>query len=151
MLKLIKQNMLNFCQNKKGVLVFSLFLTFCLFFLNVSFIEAIRAEIDWPELPGGLRIEDGEGSPGNLTASLPELIRYIFNFAIAIAGLIAFIRLVYGGFRYLTSAGNVAAQRDARDILTSAIIGLLLLLASVLLLRIINPDVLILRSDFLGL
>lgn len=138
--------MLNFHQNKKGALLFSLFLIFYLFFLNVSSVGAGKAEIDWPELPGGLRIEDGNGSPGNLTATLPELIRYVFNFSIAIGGLVAFVMLVYGGFRYLTSAGNPAAQTDAKDILTSAIIGLLLLLASVLLLQVINPDVLMLKD-----
>ena len=145
MLKLIEETMPNFHQNKKGVLIFSLFLILCLFFLNIPSAEAIRAEVNWPDLPGGVRIEDGEESPGNLTATLPELVRYVFNFSIAIGGLVAFVMLVYGGFRYLTSAGSPAAQTDAKDILTSAIIGLLLLLTSVLLLQVINPDILMLK------
>lgn len=129
--------MLTFFQNKikKEMIFFSFFLFFCLFFLNVS--PAGATEVTWPTLPGGFTIRDN--------TSLPELVKYIFNFSIMIAGLAAFFMLVFGGFRYLTSVGNAAAQKDARDIISSAIVGLLLLLASYLLLQVINPDILILK------
>ncbi|MFC1663533.1 hypothetical protein ACFL0A_00140 [Patescibacteria group bacterium] len=135
--------MFNFYQNKKKkkLLLFFLFLGFCLFFLNVSPVKALKAEVDWPELPGGVKIEEG----GQISATLPSLIEYLFNFALMIGGLAAFFMLILGGFRYLTSTGNPTATSDAKDRITSAILGLLLLLASYLLLQVINPDILILK------
>ena len=124
---------------KKEFLLFFLILIVSLFVLDIS--QSLATEVDWPSLPlpgGGQATIDDD-------TELNELVRYIFNFTIMIAGLLAFFMLVFGGFRYLTSAGNPAAQKDAKDILTSAILGLLLLLGSYLLLQVINPDILILK------
>ncbi len=128
--------MRNFYQKKikKEAILFLLLLIFC---LTVSALPVRATEVQWPTLPGGFTIRDN--------TPLPELVRYIFNFTIMIAGLAAFFMLVFGGFRYLTSAGNPAAQKDAKDIITSAIVGLLLLLTSYLLLQVINPDILTLK------
>lgn len=128
--------MFNFFKNtiKKRALL--LFLEFYLFFLQTP--QAGAMEIDWPTLPGGLTIDSG--------TTLPQLITYFFNFSIAISGILAFAMLVYGGFRYVSSVGSPSAQKDARDIISSALLGVLLLLASVLLLQLINPDILTLKN-----
>ena len=126
---------------KKWLLTFFVFLVFCLVIPNIIPVQAIMAEVDWPEV-GGIKIEEG----GKLVATLPQLVQYFFNFSIAIGGIAAFAMLVLGGFRFLTSAGNPSAQKDAKDIITSAIIGLLLLLSSYLLLQVINPDILTLED-----
>lgn len=128
---------------KKELLISLLFIIFC--FLIASPVQALRAEIDWPEF-GGVRIDDGSGDNTNLITSLPQLVQYIFNFAVGISGLLAFAMLVYGGVKYMSSAGNPTTQRDAMDIIKSALLGVLLLLGSVILLQVINPDVLILNS-----
>jgi hypothetical protein len=135
--------MLNLHWNKikKGPVALFFLTYFCILFLIPSPVEAIQAEINWPEI-GGVKIAEG----GNLVATLPQLVQYFFNFAIAIGGIAAFSMLVFGGFRFLTSAGNPSAQKDAKDIITSAIVGLLLLLCSYLLLQVINPDILTLKS-----
>ena len=135
--------MLKFFQNKikKEFLALFLLTTFCLLFLSVSPVGAIQAEVDWPEI-GGIVIEENM----ELKATLPQLVQYFFNFSIAIGGILAFAMLVLGGFRFLTSAGNPSAQKDAKDIITSAVIGLLLLLSSYLLLQVINPDILMLKD-----
>ena len=131
--------MLKFFQKKikKELTILFFLTTFCLLFLSVSPVGAKQMEIDWPEV-GGITIEEG--------TTLPQLVQYFFNFSIAIGGIAAFAMLVLGGFRFLTSAGNPTAQKDAKDIITSAIIGLLLLLASYLLLEVINPDLLMLEE-----
>ncbi len=92
-----------------------------------------RLEVKYPSIQGIRPIAEGEDA-------LPIFIRYIFTFAIAIAGLIAFAVLVFAGFRYLASAGNPTAMRDARESITAALLGLILLLGSVLLLITINPQ-----------
>ena len=131
--------LLNIFSNKKnqGVLSLLLLIFLCFFPLIVNG----DTEVNWPTVPkvggGTMTITD--------STTLPELVSFLFTFSIMIAGLTAFSMFIYGGLRYLTSAGNAATQKDARDIITSAIVGLLLLLGSYLLLQLINPDILILK------
>jgi len=56
-------------------------------------------------------------------------------FAAAIA---LFIMLLYGGFKYLTSAGNPESVASAQKTLTYAIIGIVLIALSYLILVIIQ-------------
>ena len=55
-----------------------------------------------------------------------RVIQYVLGFL----GLIAVILILFGGFRYLTSAGNQEAIDSAKKILRSAVIGLLIVLLS---------------------
>ena len=96
-------------------------------------------EVDYPAIPGA--------PPPSETTLLPEYIKYLYNFSIVIAGLIAFFSLVYGGFRYLISAGQPLAMADARSQITAGVIGLAIILASFLLLITINPQLTILKLD----
>ncbi len=74
------------------------------------------------------------------SSALPaDLVNQFLNFAFLGAGLLAFGMVVYGGIKYTLSAGNIASQADARDQITQALIGLLLLVGSGLILRTINP------------
>ena len=82
----------------------------------------------------------GEESAITETPLLPAYVKYVFNFGIGIAGLIAFLMLVYGGFRYLTSAGNPSAMSDANSQIFAGLIGLIVILGSWLLLTTINPQ-----------
>jgi hypothetical protein len=61
-----------------------------------------------------------------------------------VIGLITFGALIYGGFRYLTSAGNPTAMSDAKDQISSALLGLILLFCSWLILNTINPELILL-------
>lgn len=104
-----------------------------LFFSLAGFVLAQRQlEVNYPEI-GGIK-------PTVTTISLPEYIKYIFNISIALAGLIVFGVLVYAGFRYLTSAGNIAAMQDAKERIGGAGLGLLVILGSYLILTTINPQ-----------
>ncbi len=65
-----------------------------------------------------------------------------FNVGLGLAGGIAFLFLIYGGFLYLTSGGNPETLQKAKEIIVSAITGLLLIIFSVFLLRLIASDIL---------
>jgi len=66
----------------------------------------------------------------------------ILGLAIGIAGGIAFILMVVGAIRMLVSGGDPEALAAGRDMLTSAIAGLLFMIFSVVILRIIGFDIL---------
>ena len=67
---------------------------------------------------------------------------YIFKTGIGIAVGIAFLYFLYGTFNVLTSAGNPEKIEEAKQIITSSLTGLLLIIFSVFLLGVIGVDVL---------
>lgn len=71
-----------------------------------------------------------------------EFIGFILKWAIGIGGGIAFLLIIFAGFQIMTSAGNPERLQAGRELLTSAIAGLILLVFSVFILRIIGVDIL---------
>ena len=62
-----------------------------------------------------------------------------YTFALIVSGILAFGAIVYGGFKYATSAGNASKQAEGRSWIWSALIGLLLLAGAYIILNTINP------------
>ncbi|KPJ56464.1 hypothetical protein AMJ49_04775 [Parcubacteria bacterium DG_74_2] len=121
--------------NKKILIIFSLIILSTLLLSSFSLAQK-PLEVDYPEV-------FGETLPEKPV--LPEYIKYIFNLALLLGGLVAFGALVYGGFRYLTSVGSPAAMDDAKNQITAGILGLVILLASYLILTTVNPQLAILK------
>jgi len=79
---------------------------------------------------------------GCLPIDLPPLFQmYIFTYGIGMVGGIAFLYLIYGFFLILTSGGNAEKIEQAKQIIISALSGLILIIFSVLLLKIIGTDI----------
>ncbi|MBI2577612.1 MAG: hypothetical protein HYV77_02075 [Candidatus Wildermuthbacteria bacterium] len=76
----------------------------------------------------------------NTDQELTKFIAWLYYFMIGIGGLLAFLMLTWGGVQYLSSAGNPGQIGDAKDKIQKAIFGLLLLLSSVLIIQLFNPD-----------
>ncbi|MBU3957279.1 pilin [Patescibacteria group bacterium] len=68
---------------------------------------------------------------------LVDIVENIFNLVIRLAGILAFIMLLIGGFRYLTSGGDAKAAESARKTITYAILGLVLIIAAWFILKFI--------------
>lgn len=80
---------------------------------------------------------------GCLPTDYGELISgYVFKTGIGIAGGISFLYFLYGAFLILTSAGNPEKIEEAKQIIISALSGLLLIIFSIFLLRVIGVDIL---------
>ncbi|MDP3685911.1 MAG: pilin [bacterium] len=60
-------------------------------------------------------------------APLEQLILRIINTALILAAVVALGFLVYGGFRYITSRGDEREVESAKDTITYAVIGLVVL------------------------
>lgn len=69
---------------------------------------------------------------------LGDLIRLIIKYALGFAGIVLFILLVIGGFKFITSGGDPKAVEGAKKTLTSAIMGLVIILVAYLLLVLIT-------------
>lgn len=78
--------------------------------------------------------------PSFVSSTSPaDFVVNFYNFALGIAGTLAIIEIIYGGIKYIVSAGNSSAQTDAKDIIMSSIWGILLLAGAFLVLNTINP------------
>jgi len=115
---------------KKAVAFFAIL--FLLFGLGV--FAQRELEIQYPTVPGATTPTTVEGT------QLPDYVKYLFNFAIIIAGAVAFGVIVWGGVRWLTSAGDPSKLKDAKDQIFAAFLGLIILLSSYLILTTINPQ-----------
>ena len=99
-----------------------------------NFVFAQRVpEVTYPVIVPGV-------SPPTGQTDITGYFRYLYTAAIALGGVICLIALIWGGLRFLTSAGNPAAMADARERILYGIIGLLILLGSFVFLREINPQ-----------
>ena len=62
----------------------------------------------------------------------------IINLALGFAGLALFIMLIIGGFKYITSAGDPKKTESAKNTITYAILGLVLVVLAYLILVFIS-------------
>jgi hypothetical protein len=83
--------------------------------------------------------------PGQVTTGLgtfstdPEgFVGNILTIAFGIAGGIAFILIIFGAIRILTSTGDPEAVNQGREVITSAIVGLLFIIFATFILRLIG-------------
>jgi hypothetical protein len=70
-------------------------------------------------------------------SNLSCLFSKIVTYALGFAGIVLFILLLMGGFKFITSGGDPKAVESARKTLTSAIAGLVIILISYLILILI--------------
>ncbi|MFA7201771.1 MAG: pilin [Candidatus Paceibacterota bacterium] len=80
------------------------------------------------------------------SSSIAGMINQIYIYALSIAGVLAIVMIVYGGISYALDPGNASKQGDAKDIMQSAIWGIVLLAGAYVILKTINPDLVQLRE-----
>jgi len=77
----------------------------------------------------------GEIDPGTIGTNLVK-------FGSGLAGGIAFLLIIIGGFQIVMSAGNPEKLNEGKETVTSAIVGLLFIIFAIFLLRLIGVDIL---------
>ncbi len=65
-----------------------------------------------------------------------EYAIYLMQFILGLVGTISLVMFVYGGLTFLLSAGNSNNIKKGMEILKAAVIGLILVFASVLIIKI---------------
>lgn len=66
------------------------------------------------------------------------ILVFAINIGLSIAGLVAVLFIIYGGFQYMTSAGNEERAETGRRTLVNAIIGLVVIILSYVIVSVIN-------------
>lgn len=71
-----------------------------------------------------------------------ELAILIIQYCLGIAGLVAVVFLIMGGFSYITAAGNEEQTKKATKTLLNAVIGLVIIFAAFAIVNTIQGNVL---------
>lgn len=79
---------------------------------------------------------------GPITATPEGITNWALGILVGVAGGIALLFLFSGGLKWVTSAGDPKAVMEAKETVTAALSGLLLIVFSVLILKIIGYDIL---------
>lgn len=66
-----------------------------------------------------------------------DIISSVVQLAYAVAGLVFFFMLLFGGIRYLSAGGDEKAAAAARGTLTNAVIGLIIVVAAFLVTQLL--------------
>jgi len=90
---------------------------------------ALAADIPWSDTTGE--------TPAKIS-DLEVVFSRILRMAIPAAGIAAFLMLIAGGFKYLTSGGDPKKSQEAQQTITYAIIGLILLVSAYIIINFIS-------------
>ncbi len=82
-----------------------------------------------------IEVGDIKGSKG-FAANIGSIISTVLSFIMAIAALLVFMYLIWGGIQWITSGGDKGKTEEARNKITAAVIGLIVLAASYAILQI---------------
>ena len=111
-----------------------------LLFFSVALVASAQGYIPLAPIEGTLKA-------GSNTTDLPTYLAGIYKVAIAAAGALAFLMIVWGGFTYVT-AESIGGKDAGREYIQNAIGGLVLAIASYVLLYTINPALVQFNLDF---
>ncbi len=79
---------------------------------------------------------------GDIGTKPEDFITSIFGYLLGISGGIALLLIIIAGYKLMASQGDAEKVKEARESLTSAIVGLLFIIFSLVILQIIGVDIL---------
>jgi len=71
---------------------------------------------------------------------IADYIAKLYTYTVSVGGILATVMIIFGGIIYLTAGGNPSRITQAKEYISNALIGSVLLFTSYLLLQTINPD-----------
>jgi len=138
--------MSNNLKNIKKIFRYNSFFIIFIFLFLIFIDYAFALEINYPRLP----FSDID-PPQVFTQTAPKeqhlslYIKYFFYLTVWIVGLMALGSLIIAGIRYLISFGKPESIIAAKEHIFSVFLGLLIILSTVLIFNVINPQILILE------
>ena len=96
--------------------------------------------------PASALAQEGQG-PCAGSENLAKCIVNIYRWALGVAVLLALTMIIFAGYLYMTAGGDAQRVASAKEKFMGAFIGIIILFAAVLILRTINPDLVLLPED----
>jgi hypothetical protein len=123
---------------KPFLFLFNFIITFLSLAATVTTVLATPAYAQGKEWTEGICVRNGVATIQGVQC----LLGNILTIAISGIGLVGFIMLIVGSFRYLLSGGNAKGVDGGKQTMTFAIIGLVVALTSFMILQLV--------ADFTG-
>ncbi len=98
-----------------------------------------KLEVKVPFLKEFEQIDCSEGQ----ACEVPWFAQYIagvYKFSYTVAGILALVMILIGGMMWAGSAGNQNVIAKAKELITGAIAGLIIVLCTYMILYMINPE-----------
>lgn len=83
----------------------------------------------------------------NTVQNMAEYIDLMYRYLTSIAGVMAVAMIMYGGMKWIFAGGDSGKIGAAKEVISHAVIGLILVLGSYLILNTINPNLLNLEVE----
>lgn len=85
-------------------------------------------------------VPSGELVPGEIRPinNIVSVVRGIIRFILVVAFVVAFIMLLIGGIRWITAGGDEKGVAGARNMITAALIGLVVILVAYAIIRLVE-------------
>lgn len=118
--------------------IITFLLAFVLILIPTLFVSAERHEIAYKPMVGLPGIAEPNEELRDFTFN--DLINALYMLSISIAGLLAVIKVVIAGIKWMTS-DLISSKESAKKDITGALFGLIIVLSAVLILTVINRDI----------
>lgn len=111
------------------------FLLFPMLLVGLFYIVAPCLASAYTELFKGVETSGVKGwgtaiVPGSTTGGLPYIIQVVISAFLGLLGIIFLVLIIYAGFEWMTAQGDEEKVTKAKDTLTRAIIGLVIITAA---------------------
>ena len=121
-------------------------------FLTKGHLAVARLAQENPgtEIPGSGNPTEGPSTPGKVTVpsnlpgseqnpiGLENVLTNVINWGLGIAGTVAVLMFVVGGFIYITSSGDEKRVERGKAIVRSSITGIIIILISAIIVNTLN-------------
>lgn len=115
-----------------------LVITAALLFFLTNLASATFVSAGSPPPPGNPGIQNPDTAHLVNISDFPTLLVKIVQIFLGFAGAIAVIFLMLGGFQYVSSRGNEEGTEKAKKTITSAIIGIVVIVMAYAIVAIVN-------------
>lgn len=108
---------------------FYLLIFVCLGLFAINCVKAANL-LDWDE---NLKKTAGMEGAGYATEDITgpeEMIAAVIQTALSFLGVVFLLLIIYGGYLWMTARGNETQVEKAKDLLTAAIIGLIIVVSA---------------------
>ncbi len=105
--------------------------------------EIPEFQIKIPGMKKLSKVDCAPGTGGGYSCEIPWIGEYIigfYDYALAVAGILAAMVMLAGGVFWLISGGDATKVTTAKELIGGSITGIIILSISYLLLNVVNPD-----------